>query len=480
MVVVIVLAAVLLLLAAILLIRVLTFPRAPMEAEEKGADFCMEDGAVDRLIGAIRIKTVSSEEEYRQQDGPLEGYLAYLESTYPLVHETMSRHVMPDNSVYYVWQSKTQGNQPAAFMAHIDVVPAKEEQGWSVSPFEGIVKDGYLYGRGTMDMKGQMIAIFEAVEQLIKKGFEPQRDIYIILGSDEELSDNVGAANIAAKLAQEGVRFQFVLDEGATVKAGDAFYLEQDIAFIGVCEKGYIDLEIQAHQAGGHASAPPKNTAIGQVAAAVARLESKGMKSKWNAVVARMFASLAPYMALRDRLLFANLWLFKPLVLRRLRKEPSMAAMVTTTLAATMAYGSDAPNVLPGKAGVVCNLRVAPEETCAQAVKHVRDACSDGMRVEIIKQKEPSDISRLDGEVFEGIARSIRRTTGLKVVAPYPVVVGTDSRYFHEISECVYRFVPFLSAKEDISRIHTLDERLSLKSFEQGIAFFSDVMQTMC
>ena len=433
--------------------------------------------ALEHLSGAIQIPTVSCYDEEKIDKSQFRAFHAYLEQTYPGVHRAMERCIMEDGSVYFRWKGTDEMQLPGAFMAHMDVVPVQENEQWKYPPFAGTVAEGYIWGRGTIDMKGQLIAILEAAERLIQSGFNPTRDYYFIFGSDEELANNSGARKIKEKLEASGIRFEFVLDEGATIKDGAAYFIKKDVALIGIGEKGYIDLEIIARQPGGHASVPPPHTAVGLVAAAVERLEKQPMKLQWNAASKAMFDGLLPQMDWKHRFFYANRWLFGRLLLRKMAKDPAMAALFRTTCAATMASGSSSSNILPSLASVTCNLRVAPEQSCKSALEHVRKRCGDQCEIRVLRELEPSAVSKADDETFQKISDCIRRTMEVETVAPCPVVVGTDSRNFHDICDHVYRFVPFHSAKQDADRMHAVDERLEVKSFYQGIAFFQEIMK---
>ena len=454
--------------------------RAPAGKVTAGQDDVpMPEQAVAHLQGALRIKTVSHSEREKIDQSQFEAFRTYLEQSYPNVHRAMERRVMEDGSLLYRWPGRDSSLEPIGFLAHMDVVPAGEEATWSHPPFGGEIEDGYLYGRGAIDMKGQLIALLEAAESLLENSFSPTRDVYFIFGCDEELADNHGAADICAYLKQKGVRFALILDEGSVIKSGTPYGIEGDIAYVGVCEKGYIDLELVATQPGGHASVPPPHTALGEVCRAVTQIERHPFPAEWNPVTRAMFDALAPHMPFGKRFFYANRFLFGWWLKRNLLKTPENAALFRTTCAATMAEGSRAANILPAKATATLNLRTAPEKSSREEISRVAGLCGEHVQVRVIQSLDPSPLSQTRGETYERLCRTISACLPVRAVAPCPVVVGTDSRFFHEISEHVYRFVPFPCMKEESVRMHAADERIELESFGLGIAFFRRLIQNM-
>jgi carboxypeptidase PM20D1 len=245
-------------------LQVAAIPRAEVDAQ----------GAARRLAEAIRFKTVSSYEKPDQHADPLRGMQAHLEKSFPAFHAAAKREIVADYSLLYTWQGSDPKAPPIALLAHQDVVPVAPgtEKDWLQPPYDGVIADGFIWGRGSWDDKGNLYSMLEAAEALAKAGFRPKRTIYFAFGHDEETAGTKGAKNIAALLASRGVRLDFVIDEGL-VAEGMIKGLDKPAALIGLAEKGYATLVLNAVANPGHSSMPPRETAIGMMAAALARLE---------------------------------------------------------------------------------------------------------------------------------------------------------------------------------------------------------------
>ena len=158
-------------------------PKEVKAVEFKARDFDAETVA-NHLSEAVQIPTVSMIGEYEGVDKPFFDYHKFLEKTYPLIHKSAEKTIVNGYSLVYLFKGKDRTLKPGAFLAHQDVVPAPAE-GWEVDPFSGEIKDGFIWGRGTQDMKGTQIALLEGMEKLLSEGFVPDRDIYFFFGHDD-------------------------------------------------------------------------------------------------------------------------------------------------------------------------------------------------------------------------------------------------------------------------------------------------------
>ena len=415
-----------------------------------------------RLAGAIRIPTVSYVQECDRSQWL--AFHRYLEEQYPLLHQRLSREVIGEYGLLFHWEGTERNLDPMLLMAHMDVVPAASGtlDQWIYPPFSGTIADGYVWGRGCLDMKGSLIAICEACETLLQEGFVPKRSIYLSFGYDEELSGS-GAKQIAQTLDERRVRLAFVLDEGGTVISGTAFGVDRPIATLGVSEKGYVDVILRAQGQGGHSSRPPKHTALGEICECVQRIERKPMNARIQSPTKDTLEALAPYAKPVYRLLFSNLWLFGWLVKLVFSRDPMLNAMIRTTFAATQAKASDAPNTLPDS---------------AEVVEHLKKATGNKqLTYETMFPMEPSAITSVNHPNYRYLSSLVQRTFPEYIVAPYPMLGATDSVNFTMLSDCVVRFVPFRSFLEDAGSMHGVNERVSLESLEEGVQFFMHVME---
>ena len=434
-----------------------------------------EKAAADRLAGAIPIRTVSGMEGLQSDGEAFKKLHAYLAQQFPKLHATLKKEVVGDNALLYTWTGSDSSAKPIALMAHQDVVPIAPgtEKAWAQDPFSGQIKDGFVWGRGTWDNKGNLLAQMEAIEMLLAQGFQPRQTIYLVSGDDEELGGLRGAKPIAELLKSRGVRLEWVLDEGLVVTEGVLAGLDKPAALIGLAEKGYGTFFLSLDQAPGHSSMPPSRTAIGSMSTALAKLEAHPMPAAIGGVAGEMFATLAPEMGGFNRVALSNLWLFGPLVQGQLEKGTSSNAMLRTTTALTIVRAGNKDNVLPGRAEAAVNFRVLPGDSLASVEAHLRKTIdNDAIAIKAYPgNSEPSPVSPTDSLGYRTIAQSVRQVFPDAIVAPGLMIAATDSRHFSILSDAVYRFSPVRARPEDLSRFHGTNERISIANYVEMIRF---------
>lgn len=430
---------------------------------------------LDHLSAAIRIRTVSHEERERNHPGAFYEFHAFLRDTYPLTTRVCAVEAVNDLSLLITWEGTEPQLDPIMLMAHMDVVPIEDgtEEDWDVEPFSGAVVDGEVWGRGALDDKGPLIAIMEAVEHLLRKGFEPRRTVLLAFGHDEELGGFRGAAEIATILLARRIRPWIVIDEGGWVVDRVKPLTDQPVALVATTEKGYVELELTAFGAGGHASSPPPSTAIGKLAAALARLEANPLPTHVE-VLGPQFAALASRLTPQMRLLLANLRLTGPIVARQLLKDPLTAATIRTTTAVTMVAGGVKPNVLPQEARAVVNFRILPGDSIESVTTHVERLVGPDIAVERHGDhwSEPPEPSSTESPAWEVLAHSVEETFPEAVVAPWTMSGATDSRHFRDIASDVYGFNAFTGDREILGRFHGTGERIRAADAARAVSFF--------
>ncbi len=433
--------------------------------------------AIQHLAGAVRIQT-ASHLDASQIDYPAFLQLHhFLEQAFPQVHKTLTREVVDQYSLLYTWQGQDASLKPVLLMGHLDVVPIEDgtQKDWICPPFEGIVQDGFLYGRGTMDDKNAIVGVLEAVEGLLKERYQPKRTIYLAFGHDEEIGGR-GAAQIAALFKSKGVKFECVLDEGLAIIDGILPGIEKPFALIGVAEKGYLSVELNVESSGGHAAMPPKETAIGILSRAMLRLEEHQMPARFGPPTSQMFAYLAPEMPFSLRLVMANLWIFKGLLLKRLSGMNTINAMLRTTTAPTIFSAGFKDNILPIQARGAVNFRLLQGDTAESVLEHVQKTIAD-RRVTVKPASdflvEASTVSQVNAISFQALERALTNIFPGVVVAPGLVTGATDSRHYAELSTSIYRFSPLWIKPEDLSRVHGTNERIGVENFQRMVQFYA-------
>lgn len=474
-------AAVVAVLAAVVLIKTLSLSSRQVAVAAAPKEAVDEQAAARRLAEAIRFRTISNTFDPDQAAEPLRGLQAHIAASFPAFHAAASRDIVGTYSLLYTWQGTDPALKPIALLAHQDVVPVAPgtEKDWQHPPFDGVIADGFVWGRGSWDDKGNLYSMLEAAETLAKAGFRPRRTIYFAFGHDEEVSGTRGATAIAALLKSRGVTLDFVLDEGLLITEGIMKGLDQPLALIGVAEKGYATLVLNARATPGHSSMPPRETAIGMMSAALNQLENARLPLQIRGAVDEMFATIAPEMRGFNRVVLANLWLFKPLLMRELEKSAPTEAMLRTTTALTIFNAGDKDNVLPGNAEATVNFRLLPGDTQTSVTDHVRKAVAND-RIAIKPypgNTDPPPVTGTAGDSYRALATTIREVFPDVLVSPGLMVAATDSRHYTEVTDTIFRFSPVRANSEDLKRFHGTNERLSIANYADMIRFYRRLME---
>lgn len=477
------LAASALLLGGSLLVNTLRLPALPASDGKAAAAPADLSDAVARLAAAIRLPTVSHGPEATATPNPFPAFHQLLATSFPLTHARLQREVISEGSLLYTWQGSDASLPPLLLTAHMDTVPVEPgtEGKWQHAPFSGDIADGYVWGRGTMDMKHGVMATLEGVEHLLAQGYVPRRTILIAFGHDEEIGGTQGAARITALLEQRHIRPWFSLDEGLVIINGFIAGAQRPIAQIGLAEKGMLSLALTAKAEGGHSSMPPALTAVGRVSRAVARLEEQPLPATLTGPGGAGIRAMAPALPLASRVVIANSWLLEPLLLRQLEGAPATNALIRTTTAPTMISGGVKENVLPAEARAIVNFRLAPGDTPDSVLAHVRKVIDDPA-IEIASYDSAgvaaSAVADQTSPGFRLIADAARKVEPAALVTPGLVVGATDSRYYGRISGAAFRFLPVHFTPQDVPRVHGTDERISIADYGGMINFYIELIRS--
>ena len=443
------------------------------------------DRYTKNLSDAIKIKTISNVDEEKVDWSAFDALHKLFEERYPLVHKTLKKEVVGKASLLYTWEGKNPSLDPIALLGHQDVVPvsAGTEQDWEHDPFGGEIADGYVWGRGAVDMKNHVLAVLESVETLIEDGFEPERTVYLCFGHNEEVvaSPNNGAKKMSALLESRGVHLDSVLDEGgAILPIKVPGIIDKNLAGIGIAEKGYCDYKISLTAKGGHSSTPPKHTALGKMADVIKDIENNQFKSEITPVVDGILDRVGRNTSFLARNVLCNVKYLKPALKIVMSNIPAAASFVRTTTAVTMAEGSPQANVLPQKASVSVNFRIMPGMTIADIKTHLEKVIKNkNVEIELLGGQEPSNISPTDSRAFKAIEDICYRMNNNNVAAPYLVMGGTDARNYQNICENVYRYSPFLLPTSILQTTHGTNERIAVSSFPDALSFFKRYIKTL-
>ena len=470
-----------LLLAVVLVINTLRVqPTSQAPAAQNLAEVD-ETAAAQRLAGALRIPTVTINEAEKVDWSRWPVLHEYLSTSFPAVHRELKREIVNQYSLLYTWEGPDPNAPPILLLAHQDVVPIEPgtEKSWAHAPFDGVVAEGIVWGRGALDDKSSLLAQLEAVELLLAQNFKPARTIYFAFGHDEEIGGRQGAVKIAELLQSRGVQAEFSLDEGGVLAQGVMPGIQRPVATIATAEKGYVSFKLTARDAGGHSSRPPKITAIGRLARAVARLEKKQRPVRLAPPVDEMLQRLAGELPWAQRLAIANLWLLRPLVARQMAQGQVTNALVRTTTAPTMFNAGVKDNVLPVVATAVVNFRVLPGETIAGLEAHVRAAIDDAA-IELAPldfSSEPSPVADSATPAYAMLEKTVNEVFPEAIVTTGLVIGATDNRHYGAVRRARYNFLPVTITAEDLARVHGANERIAVKDHARAVRFYVQLLR---
>ncbi len=424
----------------------------------------------------IKVKTLSYVKE-KKNIKPFLEMQEVMKNLFPNVYKKMEQKVFEDGSLLFKLKGES-NEKPMVLMAHQDIVPANEKA-WSFKPFSGEVTDEEILGRGTIDTKSTLYSIFKAVDELIEEGITPKHDIYISSSSNEEISGS-GAKSSVEYLKENGVTPYFVLDEGGAIVTGSLPSVKKAVALIGVIEKGYCNIKFTAKGTGGHSSTPPKDTPIARLSKFVSDIENNfPFKTKMIPEVAATFTKTAPSMSFGYRFLFGNMWLFKPLVTFLLPKtNPFGRALLSTTIAFTMASGSKQENVIPSEAYVIANLRIHPIQGIDSSFAVLEKIAKKyNLEATLLEGREASPISSTKNEAYQFLINTIALNYPDILVSPYVMLAATDCRFFSEVTDSAYRFSPIRMDNDDIKKIHGINESIKKTSLVEAVSFYKSLIE---
>ena len=248
-------------------------------------------------------------------------------------------------------------------------------------------------------------------------------------------------------------------------------------------EKGYLSVKLSTTGAGGHSSEPPPHTAIGRLASGLARLEAHPFPGSIPGPSKDLLLSVAPYLPFSKRLVLANLWLTKPLVIRAGLKNEKQAGAYHTTTAEDMVSGGIKDNVLPTEAHAVVNFRILPGESVDSVMEGIRTRIADsGIAVENANAgsaRNPSPVSPSDTDGYRELATTIRQCYASAAISPYLVQVATDSSYYYALSPNVYRFNPIEAGSMTLTMIHGFNEHITIANYIQFVKFEAQLIRNI-
>jgi carboxypeptidase PM20D1 len=432
----------------------------------------------EHLAAAVRCQTVPLDDKGTPDPQAFQQLHQMLQETYPLVHRKLRREVVNGYSLLYIWQGSRADLEPVMLMAHQDVVSA-DPADWTYPPFEGKIADGFIWGRGTLDIKNQLIGIMEAAETLLQQSYRPERTILFGLGHDEETGGVNGCKVMGQLLKERGIHLAGIVDEGGGITAGLAAGVRGAVGLIGVSEKGYLTVEFAAQSQPGHSSTPPPQTAIGILARGLARLEANPMPTHLRRL-RPMYRGIGIAAPIYLQIAFANIWLFGLFLRRWLMAVPEMNASMRTTTALTIINGGVEDNTIPAEAKAIVNFRLLPGDSIADVLWHAKKVIGDE-RVHIKpvegKFNEALPVSPTKGPAYDSLKLVVRQVFDNPPVAPFVMLGGTDCQHFVPVCDHIYRFTSVAMDESFRGLEHGIDERIPIESMAKMVAFYAQLMR---
>lgn len=466
--------------------------------------------SIERLSGAVQIPTESFDDMGKVGSDPrwdiFSPFADYLEKTFPLVHSTLQLEKINTHALLYTWAGSNPDLKPTLLMAHQDVVPvpAATVKQWTHPPFSGYYDGKFVWGRGSSDCKNQLVGILEAVEALIDAGFAPKRTLILSFGFDEEISGRDGAGHLAPFLLKRYGHnsIAVIVDEGATI----AESWGANFAMPGVAEKGYVDVDIVVRMPGGHSSIPPQHNGIGVAAELISLIEANPYEpylDDENPYLSLLHcgAEHAPEFPSKLKHLLhkrdskhrscKNKGHKDGLALEASKAGLDIKYLMTTSVAVDLINGGVKTNALPERTQFTVNHRINVGSNAQTILSHITSLAAKvasehnltltpfngtespssitlSHRATLLEPAPvtPSTVDPQHPSAYSVLAGTTRALYGeALLVAPGIMTGNTDTRYYWDLSENIFRYAPgWDRLQKGLGSIHTVDERIGVQA----------------
>lgn len=430
------------------------------------------------LQGMVQIPTVSSANDEHTDWKQFDKLHDYLKNTYPLVFSKMDVIPVGKASLLFHWKSKNPKKLPVLLMAHQDVVPAAHPEQWTHKPFAGDIADGCVWGRGSIDCKSLLQCEFDTLEELIEEHFEPDFDIYLASGHNEEVNcvpAKKGAVLTAEYLKKQGVKLGCIFDEGSYVVPGKNG--QDDVAHISLAEKAPNEFVLYKDGPGGHASRPGKSTILGDVARAMVSVEAHPLPYRLTPLVEANLKAISPYEPEGVKEIYADPKAHFKELCQMAQKDRFLDAKLHTTFALTMAEGSPQENVLPSHAECRMSVRILQGDTTESVEKYLEGLMPDDVKVGVACAQDPHPAGSPKSREFALASEVVKEVYGPHtVIVPDLMLGGTDSSYYSDVCSNIFKFSA-VRQSGNWGESHQVDEHIPVDVLAGPVQFFKTFLK---
>lgn len=449
------------------------------QTQRKGVSPETNAAYVEKLSRMVACKTVWRYDG--ENDAQFRRFYQVIEELFPNIAAKARKLTFGSGCFVYVIEGKNAAKN-IMLMSHHDVVDGSED--WQTDPFQPVEKDGWLYGRGTIDTKTPLFAELQAVEELLAEGYEFDGiNLYIGSSNNEEVCGD-GMILATEYFRNQGIRFYAVIDEGGAITEGQIPGVKCKSAVVAVHEKSRhlfrckAELDTKGH--GGFGGS--KDSAIERLSRFIAEVSDKKdkiYKGTFYPEVRATFERHVPYMAFPMNVLFGNIGLFAPVIKKIMMGIPAASAMLSTGLSFTTITAGDTrdPQIKAKAAESTLFLRCVREEDLYEGLKTIRKIGEKyGVTVEEIARDycQPTDFQ---GEAYKTVEALLHENFPDVAVVPFLLTAGTDARHFTDVADNILRFAPIDLSKKQFATIHAADEHIGIENIGQCVVFYKDLVR---
>ena len=434
-------------------------------------------GYADTLKQMVDCKTVFTRDGANQ--AAFDRFYRVLETSFPTLTAKAERLRFGSGCFVYVIRGKN-ARKHVMLMSHHDVVDGGE--GWDTDPFCATVKDGALYGRGTIDTKTPLFAQLQACEELLREGYDFEGiDLYLGSSNNEEVCGD-GMVLAAAYFQEQGIRFDVILDEGGAITTGMVPGVQAKSAMVAVHEKSRHLYRCTARQAAkGHGGLnPTDDSAISRMSAFIQEVEhAKIYKGSFSPEVRATFERHAPYMSFPLNVLFGHFSLFAPLIQKIMLGIPQAKAMLSTSISFTTIFAGtrEDPQIRAKEAEATLFLRCVREKNLYPGLETIRKiAAKYGVEIQEMERDYCRPTSFTD-RPYRLLEEVLHENFPDVIVAPFLLTAGTDARRFTDVADSILRFAPIDLDKAQYASIHGANEHIKIPNIGQCVCFYKDFIR---